>query len=153
MIKLARLAPILITPYFLAACAGQPRTVHNTDTAPVAIGPYSQMIQAGDFYYVSGTIPISLDGKQVIGSSIEEQTRTIMRYIEQMLTARGLSMGDVVKSNVYLIDLNEFPAFNRIYGEYFPANPPARTTIQVSRLPRDVKVEIAVTAYKPTKGR
>jgi 2-iminobutanoate/2-iminopropanoate deaminase len=114
-----------------------------------AIGPYSQMVQAGNTYYLSGVIPLNKAGNAVQGTTIEEQTRLVLDYIGEILKAQGLGYENVVMSNVYLKNLNDFGKMNAIYGEYFKANPPARATVEVARLPRDVLIEIAVIAAKP----
>lgn len=131
----------------LSACATAPRTVLSTTGVPPAIGPYSQMIAHGNTLYVSGTIPLNEAGTAVVGTTIEEQTHTVLRYIGTMLKSQGLDYSDVLQSTVFMKDLNEFGAMNKVYGEYFkPGNAPARATVEVARLPRDVKVEIAVIA-------
>lgn len=131
----------------LTACATSPRTVLSTTGVPPAIGPYSQMIAHGNTLYVSGTIPLNEAGNAVVGTTIEEQTHTVLRYIGKMLKSQGLDYSDVLQSTVFMKDLNEFAAMNKVYGEYFkPGNAPARATVEVARLPRDVKVEIAVIA-------
>lgn len=132
----------------LTACAApSPRTVLSTTGVPPAIGPYSQMIAHGNTLYLSGVIPLNEAGNAVVGTSIEEQTHTVLRYIGVMLKSQGLDYSDVLSSSVFMKDLNEFAAMNKVYGEYFkPGNAPARATVEVARLPRDVKVEIAVIA-------
>nr|WP_326540013.1 Rid family detoxifying hydrolase [Pseudorhodoferax sp.] len=130
----------------LTACAmPAKRTVLSTTGVPPAIGPYSQMIAHGSTLYLSGVIPLNEAGNAVVGTTIEEQTHTVLRYIGTMLKSQGLDYSDVLSSSVFMKDLNEFAAMNKVYGEYFkPGNAPARATVEVARLPRDVKVEIAV---------
>jgi 2-iminobutanoate/2-iminopropanoate deaminase len=130
----------------LTACAvPSPRTVLSTTGVPPAIGPYSQMISHGNTLYLSGVIPLNEAGNAVMGTTIEEQTHAVLRYIGTMLKSQGLDYTDVVSSTVYMKDLNEFAAMNKIYGEYFkPGVAPARATVEVARLPRDVKIEIGV---------
>ena len=137
-----------IAALLMTACAVQtPRTVLSTTGVPPAIGPYSQMIAHGNTLYLSGVIPLNEAGNAVVGNSIEEQTHTVLRYIGLMLKSQGLDYGDVLSSSVFMKDLNEFGAMNKVYAEYFkPGNAPARATVEVARLPRDVKVEIAVIA-------
>lgn len=130
----------------MTACAvPAKRTVLSTTGVPPAIGPYSQMISHGNTLYLSGVIPLNEAGNAVVGSTIEEQTHTVLRYIGTMLKSQGLDYTDVLSSSVFMKDLNEFGAMNKVYGEYFkPGNAPARATVEVARLPRDVKIEIAV---------
>ncbi len=132
----------------LGGCAQQPRTVHTTADIYPAIGPYSQMVQVGNTYYLSGVIPLNKAGNAVEGTTIEEQTRLVLEYIGAVLRAQGMSHANVVMSNVYLKDLNEFARMNAVYGEFFKVSPPSRATVEVARLPRDVKIEIAVIASK-----
>jgi reactive intermediate/imine deaminase len=124
------------------------RMVHTTSNVYPAIGPYSQMVQSGNTYYVSGVIPLNKAGNAVEGSTIEEQTRLILNYIGEILKAQGMSHENVVMSNVFMKDLNEFARMNAVYGEFFKTSPPSRATVEVARLPRDVKIEIAVVAVK-----
>jgi reactive intermediate/imine deaminase len=130
------------------AAAQTGKTIHTTDTIYPAIGPYSQMVQAGNTYYLSGVIPLNKEGKAVEGTTIEEQTRLVLTYIGNVLKAQGLDYGNVVMSNVYMKDLNDFGKMNAIYGEFFKTNPPSRATVEVARLPRDVLIEIAVIAVR-----
>lgn len=132
----------------LAGCATSDKTIHTTGNVYPAIGPYSQMVQSGDTYYLSGVIPLNKAGNAVEGTTIEEQTRLVLVYIGEILKAQGLSYQNVVMSNVYMKDLNEFGKMNAVYGEYFKTNPPSRATVEVARLPRDVKIEIAVIATR-----
>lgn len=130
----------------LSACAipGK-RTVLSTPGVPPAIGPYSQMISHGNTLYLSGVIPLNAEGNALAGTTIEEQTHTVLRYIGLQLKAQGLDYSDVLMSSVFMKDLNEFGAMNKVYGEYFkPGIAPARATVEVARLPRDVKIEISV---------
>lgn len=118
----------------------------QTDRAPKAIGPYSQAIKANGFIFVSGQIPLDPVKGELVGSTIEEQTRQVLKNIQAILEAAGSSMAEVVKATVYLADLNDFSRMNAVYAEYFPEPFPARAAFQVVRLPRDVKVEIEVVA-------
>ncbi|PZP92836.1 Rid family detoxifying hydrolase [Pseudorhodoferax sp. Leaf265] len=130
----------------MTACAmPAKRTVLSTTGVPPAIGPYSQMVSHGNTLYLSGVIPLNEAGNAVVGGTIEEQTHAVLRYIGTMLQSQGLDYTDVLSSSVFMKDLNEFAAMNKVYGEYFkPGNAPVRATVEVARLPRDVKVEIAV---------
>jgi 2-iminobutanoate/2-iminopropanoate deaminase len=118
-----------------------------TDKAPPAIGPYSQAIIAGDFIFLSGQIPLDPSGKVVEGG-IREQTLRVIENIEVILATQGKSLSDVVKTEVYLQDMNEFSVMNEVYARKFLTDPkPARVTVQVARLPKDVRIEIACIAF------
>jgi 2-iminobutanoate/2-iminopropanoate deaminase len=116
-----------------------------TPHAPAAIGPYSQAIQAGPFLFTSGQIPLDKDGNLVTGE-IREQTRQVFTNLIAILQEAGATLSDVVKATVFLADMNDFPAVNEIYAEYFGDHRPARSTVQVSRLPKDVGIEIELIA-------
>ncbi len=124
------------------------KLIHTTGNVYPAIGPYSQMVQAGNTYYLSGVIPLNKAGNAIEGTTIEEQTRLVLEYIGEVLKAQGMSHQNVVMSNVFMKDLNEFARMNAVYGEFFKTAPPSRATVEVARLPRDVKIEIAVIAVK-----
>jgi 2-iminobutanoate/2-iminopropanoate deaminase len=135
----------------MAGCAVSVRSekaILSTDKTYPAIGPYSQMVAYGNVIYLSGAIPLNKSGTAVEGTTIEEQTRLVLDYIGAQLGSQGLAFDDVLMSTVYMKDLNDFAVMNRIYGEYFKKNPPARATVEVARLPRDVKIEIAVVAAR-----
>jgi len=134
----------------LAGCAVPMagKTIHTTNTVYPAIGPYSQMVQSGNTYYLSGVIPLNRAGNAIEGTTIEEQTRLVLTYIGEILKAQGMSHDNVVMSNVFMKDLNEFAKMNAVYGEFFKTAPPSRATVEVARLPRDVRIEIAVVATK-----
>ena len=125
------------------------KEIHSTDALYPAVGPYSQMVQAGNLLFLSGVIPLNKAGDAVVGDTIEEQTRLVLDYIGAKLESQGLGFENVVMSHVFMADLNDFRAMNGVYSEYFPTDPPARATIEAARLPRDVLIEIAVVAYKP----
>lgn len=118
----------------------------QTDRAPQAIGPYSQAIKANGFIFASGQIPLDPATMRIVEGGIEEQTGRVLDNLTAVLEAAGSSLDRVVKTTVYLADMNEFAAMNEIYARYFGATKPARATVQVARLPRDVKVEIDVVA-------
>lgn len=139
---------LVMTSLLLGGCAMTPRTVHSTPNIPAAIGPYSQMVQAGNTYYLSGVIPLNKAGNAVEGTTIEEQARVVLGYIGEALKAQNLGYDNVVMSTVYVKDLNEFARMNAVYAEFFKTAPPSRATVEVARLPRDVKVEIAVIAVR-----
>ena len=118
----------------------------QTDHAPKAIGPYSQAIKAGGFIYASGQIALDPSTMQIIEGGIREQTERVLRNLAAVLEAAGSSLDRVVKTTVFLADMNEFAAMNEVYGSFFGEVPPARSTVEVRRLPRDVRVEIDVIA-------
>jgi 2-iminobutanoate/2-iminopropanoate deaminase len=118
----------------------------QTDRAPQAIGPYSQAIKANGFIFASGQIPLDPATMKIVDGGVEEQTRQVLDNLKAVLEAAGSSLDRVVKTTVYLADMNEFAAMNEIYARYFGATKPARATVQVARLPRDVRVEIDVVA-------
>jgi 2-iminobutanoate/2-iminopropanoate deaminase len=118
----------------------------KTDKAPQAIGPYSQGIVANGFVFCSGQIPIVPQTGELNMGSIEDQTRQVLKNISAVLEAAGTSLDNVVKATVFLQDMNDFAAMNKVYAEFFTTPFPARAAVQVARLPRDVKVEIEVIA-------
>jgi 2-iminobutanoate/2-iminopropanoate deaminase len=118
----------------------------QTDRAPQAIGPYSQAIKANGFIFASGQIPLDPATMRIVEGDIEEQTGRVLDNLKAVLEAAGSSLDRVIKTTVYLADMGEFAAMNEIYARYFGATKPARATVQVARLPRDVKVEIDVVA-------
>lgn len=117
-----------------------------TDKAPKAIGPYSQGVRAGGFIFFSGQIPLNPKTGEMRGGDTAEQAEQVMENIAALLAAAGLTFGDVVKSTIFLTDLSDFAVVNGIYGRRFPADPPARSTVEVKGLPRGAKVEIEVIA-------
>ncbi len=146
---IAKLGCATLAAIALVGCAAPGgKTIHTTNNVYPAIGPYSQMVQVGSTYYLSGVIPLNKAGNAVQGSTIEEQTRLVLEYIGEVLKAQGMDHSNVVMSNVFMKDLNEFAKMNAVYGEFFKTNPPSRATVEVARLPRDVKIEIAVVASK-----
>jgi 2-iminobutanoate/2-iminopropanoate deaminase len=119
------------------------KTAISTPLAPAAIGPYSQAIRSGNFLFVSGQIPIDPStGKLIDDKSIGGQTRRVLQNLRSILSAAGASMDSIVKTTVFLKDMNDFAEMNSVYAEFFSSPPPARATAEVSRLPRDVSVEI-----------
>jgi len=124
------------------------KEVIYTDKAPKPIGPYSQAIKVGSWLFLSGQIPIDPRSGDIVEGDIEVQTRRVLENIKAILENAGFTLGDIVKVTVYLVDLNDFPRFNKVYSEYFKDKPPARTTVQVAALPRSVRIEIDAIAYK-----
>ncbi len=114
--------------------------------APKAIGPYSPAIRAGNLLFLSGQIGIDPATSQVVAGDISAQTHQVMRNVSALLAAAGASFAQVVRTTVFLADMEEFAAMNAVYGEYVTDPPPARATVQVARLPRDVRVEIDAIA-------
>ena len=121
----------------------------ETPLAPAAIGPYSQAIQAGSLVFLSGQIPLDPHTGEMVAGGIEAQTRQVMSNLGEVLKAAGLDFDSLVKTTIYLVDLGDFATVNRIYGAFFAEMPPARATVQVARLPKDVKVEIDAIAVLP----
>ena len=124
------------------------KTVVYSDQAPEPIGPYSQAVQVGNMVFISGQIAIERATGNILKDSIEQETTQVMLKLSEILKAAGMDFQNVVKSSIFLKDMNNFPKVNAIYGEYFQANPPARETVEVSRLPKDVNVEISCIAVK-----
>jgi 2-iminobutanoate/2-iminopropanoate deaminase len=121
------------------------RTIITTDTSPQAIGPYSQAVVANGMVFCSGQIPLTPDG-QLVEGDVTAQAQQVLSNLKGLLEASGSSLGQVVKTTVFLADMGDFAAMNAVYAQYFTESPPARSTVQVARLPRDVKVEIEAIA-------
>ena len=124
------------------------RRIVRTEGAPGAIGPYSQAVVAGGFVYCSGQIPIDPATGQFVEGGVREQTAQVLRNLSEVLEAAGTSLARVVKTTVFLADMNDFAAMNETYARFFGAQPPARSTVQAARLPRDARVEIDAVALK-----
>lgn len=122
------------------------KRIINTENAPAPIGPYSQSVLAGNTLYVSGQIPLNPKTGELISTSIEEETEMVMNNIQAILTEAGVDFSNIVKCSIFVKDLGDFALINETYGKYFPNNPPARETVEVSRLPKDVNVEISCIA-------
>ena len=122
------------------------RQIIETESAPRAIGPYSQAVVAGDFVFASGQIPLDPQTGELVAGGIREQTEQVLRNLSQVLEASGTTLERVVKTTVFLADMNDFAAMNEVYGRYFAAAPPARATVEAARLPRDARVEIEAIA-------
>lgn len=118
----------------------------STTEAPAAIGPYSQAVRAGDFLFCSGQIPLDPATQDLVSGGVEEQTDRVCQNILGVLRAAGLSPERVIKATCFLKDMNDFAVFNKVYEKYFGQVKPARSTVQVARLPKDVAVEIEVIA-------
>lgn len=122
------------------------KNIVSTENAPAAIGPYSQAIKAGGMVYTSGVIPVDPATGKVVDGQITEQATQVLGNLSAVLTAAGSSLGHVVKTTCFLANLDDFATFNGIYGRYFESDPPARSTVQVAKLPLDVLVEIECVA-------
>ena len=124
------------------------KNIIHTDNAPKAIGPYSQAVMAGGMLFVSGQIPINPQTGELSTADISEQTKLVMDNIGAILKAAGLSYENIVKTTCLLADINDFAAMNKVYAEYFPTNPPARSAFAVKDLPKGARLEIEVIAAK-----
>ena len=122
------------------------KQIVRTDNAPKPVGPYSQAVRAGNLLFVAGQGALDPRTGQVRRESIQAETRQVLENIKAILEASGASLAAVAKTTCYLADMNDFQAFNAVYAEYFPQDPPARTTIQAGKLPLDLRVEIEVIA-------
>jgi 2-iminobutanoate/2-iminopropanoate deaminase len=118
------------------------KKIVSTDRAPKAIGPYSQAVISNGLVFVSGQVPLDPATGQIVAGGIVEQTARVFENIKNVLEAAGCSLEQAVKTTVYLKDMGEFAQMNDVYARYFPANPPARATVEAARLPRDVRIEI-----------
>ncbi|MCC6628027.1 MAG: RidA family protein [Chloroflexi bacterium] len=118
----------------------------STSAAPAAIGPYSQAILANGFVFASGQLPLDPATGQIVDGDIQVQTRRVLDNLAAVLAAAGTSLDSSVKTTCFLADLADFAAFNEVYATYFPNQPPARSTVQVARLPRDARVEVEIVA-------
>jgi 2-iminobutanoate/2-iminopropanoate deaminase len=122
------------------------REIVRSPGAPAAIGPYSQGVRSGDLLFCSGQIPLDPATGKMVEGGISEQTERVLRNLEAVLIAGGASLSSVLKTTVYLVDLADFPAMNAVYGRFFPGEPPARATVEVSKLPAGARVEIEAIA-------
>ena len=120
--------------------------VIHTDNAPKAIGPYSQAVKAGNMLFVSGQVPFVPETMEIVEGDVKAQTAQSLKNVQAILAEAGLNFSHVVKSTVFIKDMNEFAQINEVYAEFFGENKPARACVEVARLPKDVKVEIEVIA-------
>ncbi|MDF2531431.1 MAG: putative endoribonuclease [Clostridia bacterium] len=118
-----------------------------TTKAPAAIGPYSQAVKLGNMIYTSGMIPLVPETMQIVEGGVQQQTRQVLENLKELLGTTGSSLDKAIKTTVFIKDMNDFPKINEVYAEYFTSNQPARSTVEVARLPKDVLVEIEVIAY------
>ena len=124
------------------------KNIISTTNAPAALGPYSQGIDAGSIVITSGQVPIDPATGAVVEGGIAEQTRQSLTNVQAVLAAAGLTMENVIKTTVFLKNMNDFAAMNEVYATFFTGNPPARSAVEVARLPKDVLVEIEAIAFK-----
>lgn len=123
------------------------KEIITSEKAPKAIGPYSQAVKYGDLVYCSGQIALDHKTMQMVGVTVTEQTETIMKNMGEILKAAGSGFDKVLKCTIYLKNMDDFSGMNELYGSFFPKNPPARATVEVSRLPKDALVEIDCIAH------
>ena len=122
------------------------KRVIQTERAPKAIGPYSQAIQAGGFLFLSGQVPLDPKTGELVKGDLGQQTKQVLENIEGVLESQNLGMEDVVKATIFLKNIENFNQVNEVYSSYFPTSPPARSTVEVARLPRDAEIEIEAIA-------
>lgn len=145
---LALVALVVFTGSPGCATIGPMKRPISTDAAPKAIGPYSQGIDTGSFVFLSGQVPIDPATGQLIAGTIGEQADRALKNLEAVLAAAGLTAAHVVRTTVFLVDLNDFAAMNDAYSRHFPKDPPARSTVQVSALPKGARIEIDAIAMR-----
>jgi 2-iminobutanoate/2-iminopropanoate deaminase len=126
---------------------GNMKQIIKTENAPGAIGPYSQAVRIGNFVFVSGQIPIDPKTGEFVAGGVAEQSEQVLKNLSAVLEAAGSGLQNVVKTTVFLADMNEFGAMNEVYGRYFQTEPPARATVQAARLPKDARVEVEAIAF------
>ena len=129
------------------------KKVIHTDKAPKAIGPYSQAIQAGNFLFLSGQIPLGPKTGELVKGDIRQQTQRVLENIKGVLESQGLGMENVVKVTIFLKDIANFSQVNEVYATYFASSPPARSTVEVSNLPRNAEIEIEAIAVIDILGK
>ncbi|GGE27047.1 endoribonuclease L-PSP [Pullulanibacillus camelliae] len=123
----------------------------KTDDAPAAIGPYSQAVHSDPFMFISGQLPINPETQQMVEGGIEKQTEQVMKNVEAILKTNGLGLGNVVKTTIFLSSMDHFTSFNEAYGRFFGTYYPARSAVEVSRLPKDSLIEVEVIALQSNK--
>lgn len=124
------------------------KEVISTSKAPAAVGPYSQAIKVDNFIFTSGQIPFDPETNKLVGEDIESQTRQVFKNVTAVLEAAGATLDDVVKTTMFIQNMDDFNTVNEIYGEFFTENPPARSAVEAARLPKDVLIEVEVIAIK-----
>ena len=135
-----------IVPLRIQVTIGHMKKIISTNEAPAAIGPYSQAVRSGRFLFCSGQIPLDPKSGQIVTGDIATQTRRVLDNIASILRAEGMTFDSIVKTTIFLTTLDDFQTVNETYGSYFKQDPPARSTVQVSALPRGANVEIEVIA-------
>lgn len=126
------------------------REIITSDKAPAAVGPYSQAVRVGDFIYTAGQIPLVSETGKIVEGDIEAQTRQVIQNLSNVLESAGSSLAHIVKTTIFVTNLADFSTINQVYGEFFAADPPARSTVQVAALPLGAQIEIeAVAVRKP----
>jgi 2-iminobutanoate/2-iminopropanoate deaminase len=128
------------------------KKIISTTDAPAAVGPYSQAVRVGSTIYCAGQIPLDPKSGQIVSGGVDVQTRRVMDNVTAVLKAEGLTMENIVKTTIFLMDLNDFQTMNEIYGSYFKQAPPARSTVQVAGLPKGARIEIEVIAATDEGG-
>jgi 2-iminobutanoate/2-iminopropanoate deaminase len=123
-----------------------PKEIIYSQNAPEPIGPYSQAVRSGNLVFISGQIALERASGQLVTANIKDETKQVMANISEILKSAGLNFSNVLKTTIFLKDMNNFPAINEVYGSYFSSQPPARETVEVSRLPKDANVEISCIA-------
>ena len=123
------------------------KKIIKTNNAPAPIGPYNQAVMTGNMLFISGQIAINPENDHLLVGDIDVETHQVMKNIGAILTESGIDYSHIIKTGIFLKDMNQFAAVNEVYGSYFSSDFPARETVQVSRLPKDVNVEISVIAY------
>lgn len=123
------------------------KEIISTTKAPSAIGPYSQAVKLGNMIYTSGMIPLVPETMQIVEGDVQQQAKQVLENLKNLLEAAGSSLDKVVKTTVFIKDMNDFPKINEVYAQYFTSQQPARSTVEVARLPKDVLVEIELVAY------
>lgn len=124
------------------------KEVISTSKAPAAVGPYSQAIKVDNFIFTSGQIPFDPETNELVGEDIESQTRQVLKNVTAVLEAAGATLDDVVKTTMFIQNMDDFNTINEIYGEFFTENPPARSAVEAARLPKNVLIEVEVIAIK-----
>ena len=128
------------------------KKIISTNEAPAAIGPYSQAVRAGSLVFCAGQVPLDPKTGQIVSEDITEQTKRVLDNVTAILKAERLTLANLVKTTVFLADFGDFPKMNEVYATYFPENPPARSTVGVSTLPKNARVEIEAIAYDGGNG-
>lgn len=127
------------------------KSIVSTTKAPAAIGPYSQAVKVGNLIFVSGQIPLDPESGKIVEGGVIEQTKRVMSNLEAILSETGAGLESIVKTTLYIKSMDDFPVVNDIYGSYFTKEPPARSCVEVNRLPKDALVEIEAIAFVPDK--